>query len=310
VLFERCSQGDRGARESIIVEFLPYARWLARRYMGRGEPVEDLYQAASVGLIKAVDRYEPDRCESFLAFAKPTILGEIRRHFRDAAWGMHVTRAVQDRANRVARAEVELRSGSGSEPTTELIARYLRLELGQVEEAQLARSVYRPGSLDAAYVTEEGRPAARSESIGALDPGYQRVETSYRWREALQRLEPREVMVLLLRFSGEFTQDEIASRMHVSQMQVSRILRNATAALAGAPELHEHGDVVLSGAEMRPPPTPGRRQAAHRLLPLARDRSARQVVGGATATRAARSRGNRVGASRLSTPQASLRSEN
>jgi RNA polymerase sigma-B factor len=236
-LFSRCSAGDPRAREAIIAWFLPYARQLARRYRGHGEPVDDLYQAASIGLINAVDRYEPERGCPFVGFAEPTILGEIRRHFRDATWGMHVPRAVQDRARRVAHTEQELRASSGSELTTEVIASYLRLELCQVAEARLAREVYRPGSLDAVHVTQDDRPLARSETIGELDPGYERVEASYRWREALQRLEPREVKVLLLRFSGELTQGEIARRIGVSQMQVARILRNATAALAAAPEL-------------------------------------------------------------------------
>jgi RNA polymerase sigma-B factor len=235
-LFSRCSAGDARAREAIIVGFLPYARELAGRYMGRGEPVEDLYQAASVGLIKAVDRYEPER-GTFAAYAKPKILGEIRRHFRDATWPMHVPRSVQDRAGWVARAEEELRARSGADPSTEVIARHLGLELGEVAEAQGALEAYRPGSLDATYATEDGQRPALSEIVGELDPEYERVETSAGCGHALRRLQPRERKVLLLRFGGELTQDEIARRIGVSQMHVSRILRNATAAVAAAPEL-------------------------------------------------------------------------
>ena len=236
-LFSRCSAGDARAREAIIVGFLPYARQLASRYRERGEPVEDLYQAASVGLIKAVDRYELERGGSFVAYAAPTILGEIRRHFRDKTWLVRVPRSVQERAGRVARAQEELRARSGSDPTTEVMAGHLGLELGEVAEAQGALEAYRPGSLDATYAAKDGQRLALSEIVGELDPEYERVETSVGYEHALRRLHPRERKVLLLRFGGELTQREIAMRIGVSQMQVSRILRNATAAVAAAPEL-------------------------------------------------------------------------
>jgi len=236
-LFSRCSAGDARAREAIIVGFLPYARQLARRYRGRGELVEDLYQVASVGLIKAVDRYEPARGGSFVAYAAPTILGEIRRHFRDKTLPAHVPRSVQVRAGRVARAQEELRARSGSDPTTEVIASHLGLELCEVAEAQGALKAYRPGSLDATCAAEDGQRLALSELVGELDAEYERVETSVGYEHALRRLHPRERKVLLLRFGGEFTQAEIARRIGVSQMHVSRILRNATAVLSAAPEL-------------------------------------------------------------------------
>jgi len=235
-LFRRRAAGDARAREAIILRFLPYARRLARRYEGRGEPVEDVYQAASVGLIKAVDRYEPERGESFVAFARPTILGEIKRHFR-TTWRVHVPSAVQERACQLARAEDEIRATSGANASTEAIARHLGLELGEVAEAQGALQANRPGSLDATYAADDGQPLTLRESVGELDSAYERVETSVGWGDALRRLQPRERKVLLLRFGGEFTQDEIARRIGVSQMHVSRILRTAAAALAAAPEL-------------------------------------------------------------------------
>lgn len=236
-LFSRCSAGDARARDAIIVAFLPYARQLARRYRERGEPVEDLYQVASVGLIKAVDRYQPERGGSFIAYAAPTILGEIRRHFRDATSPVHVPRSLQERAGRVARAQDELRTRSGSDPTTEVIARHLGLEPGEVAEAQGALKAYRPGSLDATCAAEDGQQLALSEVVGEVDPEYERVETSVGYEHALRRLQPRERNVLRLRLGGELTQSEIARRIGASQMQVSRILRNATSALAAAPEL-------------------------------------------------------------------------
>jgi RNA polymerase sigma-B factor len=237
-LFRRCSAGDARAREVIIVAFLPYAHHLAHRYRGRGEPVEDLYQAASVGLINAVDRYDHTRGCSFVAFAKPTILGEIRRHFRDRTWRLHVPRSVQDRARRVARAQEDLRARTGSDPTIEEIARHLGLELGEVAEARCALNAYRPRSVDATYTAEDRQQLALNEIVGELDPEYERVETFAGCVQALQGLEPRDCKVLLLRFGGELPQHEIARRIGTSQMQVSRILRKATAAIAAAaPEL-------------------------------------------------------------------------
>ena len=236
-LFRRCSAGDARAREAIILRFLPYARRLARRYEGRGEPVEDVYQAASVGLIKAVDRYEPGRGESFVAFARPTILGEIKRHFRDTTWRVHVPRSVQERACQLTRARDEIRATSGAKASTEAIARHLGLELGEVAEAQGALQANRPGSLDVTDAVEDGQRLTLRETVGEFDSAYERLETSAGWGDALRRLHPRERKVLLLRFGGELTQDEIARRIGVSQMHVSRILRNAAAALAAASEL-------------------------------------------------------------------------
>ncbi len=236
-LFGRRSAGDTRAREAIILRFLPYARRLARAYEGRGEPGEDVYQAASVGLINAVDRYEPERGESFVAFARPTILGEIKRHFRDTTWRVHVPRAVQERAGQLTRAHEEIRAASGANASTEDIARHLGLGLAEVAEAQGAFQANRPGSLDATYGTEDGHRLTLRETIGEFDSAYERVETSVGWGDVLRRLHPRDRKVVLLRFGGEFSQDEIARRIGVSQMHVSRILRNAAAALAAAPEL-------------------------------------------------------------------------
>ena len=236
-LFRRRSAGDARAREAIILRYLPYARRLARAYEGRGEPGEDIYQAASVGLINAVDRYEPERGESFVAFARPTILGEIKRHFRDTTWRVHVPRAVQERAGQLTRAQDEIRATSGANASTEEIARHLALELGEVAEAQGAFQANRHGSLDATFATEDGQKLTLRDTIGELDSAYERVEASVGWGDVLRRLHPRERKVLLLRFGGECTQDEIARRIGVSQMHVSRILRSAAAALAAAPEL-------------------------------------------------------------------------
>jgi RNA polymerase sigma-B factor len=236
-LFSRCSAGDAQAREAIILRFLPYAHNLARRYTGRGEPVEDLCQAASIGLIKAVDRFEPEQCDSFVTFAHPTILGEIRRHFRDTTWRVHVPRSIQDRARHVSHAHEHLLTRSGSEPTMKMIATHLGLKLGEVAEAQGALKAYRPGSLDVTSKAEDGQRLALSETIGELEPEYERIDTRLGWGHALRKLQPRERNVLLMRFGSELTQTEIGRRVGVSQMQVSRILRAATGAVVASMEL-------------------------------------------------------------------------
>jgi RNA polymerase sigma-B factor len=233
-LFSRCSAGDAHAREAIIVRFLPLARRLARTYEGRGEPVEDLCQAATVGLIKAVDRYSPERGEPFAAYARPVIQGEIRRHFRDTTWRVHVARSVKERATRVMRANRELPPSSGAPPTTEEIARHLGLEAGEVAEAQRALEAARPGSLEATYVGQDGHNIAVQDVIGCPEPEYDRAELSVGLGRALRRLTPRDREVLLLRVGCELTQAEIAGRVGVSQMHVSRILRKASAAVTTA----------------------------------------------------------------------------
>ena len=229
-LFTRCSAGDRRARETIIVRFLPLARRLAWMYEGRGEPIEDLCQAASVGLIQAVDRYSSERGDAFPAYARPMILGEIRRHFRDTTWRVHVPRPMRDRAARVLKAEKDLGSAAGS-ATPETIAAYLGIGREEVVEARRALEAYSPGSLDASYGASDVDALPLREVIGDDDVHYERVEVSVGIRRALGTLKPRDQKVLLLRLACELSQDEIAVRVGVSQMHVSRILRNAGMAL-------------------------------------------------------------------------------
>lgn len=232
-LFDRCSAGDTRARETIIVGFLPYACRLARRFEGRGEPMEDLCQAASIGLIKAVDRFEPARGTPFVAYAKALILGEIMRHFRDTTWRVYAPRAMKERAARVARAENELVARCGSQATTAVVATHVGLDPAEVTEAQGVLRANRAASLDAAYATEDGELPVR-ETVGRLDAEYERVEASAGFSRAALRLTPRDRNVLLLRVVCELTQDEIASRIGVSQMQVSRILRRCRGVVASA----------------------------------------------------------------------------
>jgi RNA polymerase sigma-B factor len=229
-MFNSCSAGDARAREEIIVRFLPLARRLARLYEGRGEPIEDLVQAASIGLIRAVDRYSPDRGVAFRAYARPMILGAIRRHFRDTTWRVHVPRPMKERAGRVLRADNELSQADGSPPETEAVAENLGIGVDEVAEGRRALATYFPASLDQPSATSDGK-IALFELIGALEPGYERAEVSAGVERALRELRPRDRKVLVLRLVCELPQTEIAARVGISQMHVSRILRNAGTAL-------------------------------------------------------------------------------
>jgi RNA polymerase sigma-B factor len=228
-LFERWQRhGDQRARELLVERFLPLARSLARRYLGTQEPIEDLTQVASLGLVKAIDRFDVSRGNRFAAYAVPTILGELRRHFRDTGWAVHVTRSAQERAMEVERAAEVLRSKHGHSPTVAEIAQYLERDQEQVLDALQVVQARGAASLDAPRpggAEEDMEP--RAESIGVEDEGYALVEEQSALAQALGSLAPRERRILRLRFEREMTQSEIAIEVGLSQMQISRILRQS-----------------------------------------------------------------------------------
>jgi len=233
-LFSHCAAGDARARETIILRFLPLARRLARVYEGRGEPIEDLCQAASVGLIRAVDGYSPARGDAFTAYARPMILGAIRRHFRDTTWPLHVPRPMRERAGRVLHADRELGPNPGSPAEPEAVAAYVGITTEEVAEARRALQTYFPRSLDATQASRDGHELALRDLIGRQEPGFERVEVSVGFRRVLRGLGPRDQKVLLLRLACGLTQDEIAGRVGLSQVQVSRILRKTGAAVTAS----------------------------------------------------------------------------
>jgi RNA polymerase sigma-B factor len=233
-LLTRCRAGDPRARETVIVRFLPLAERVARSYEGRGEPLDDLVQAARVGLIKAVDRYSPERGDAFAAYARPMIVGEVRRHFRDATWRVHVPRPLKERAGRVAQAKRDVAPRSGSGANTEAVAKYLDLEPQEVEEAERVLADCWPASLDAPHAVGDGDGVLRHEVLAAPESPYESAEMSIGIGRALRRLERRDQTVLLLRLCCDLSQDEIAGRIGVSQMHVSRILRSANMAVSAA----------------------------------------------------------------------------
>jgi RNA polymerase sigma-B factor len=209
---------------------MPLARTLAARYARTQEPFEDLFQVASLGLVKAADRYDPDRGAAFSSYALPTILGELKRHFRDKGRSIHLPRGLQELVMRVQAAEEQLSSRTGRSPTVIEIAEHLQLDTESVLEALEAITARNASSLDApleADPTAE-EAATQHDMIGREDEGYALVDASCSLAGAVQRLRRTDREVLELRLSHGMTQSEIAKQIGVSQMQVSRILRRAT----------------------------------------------------------------------------------
>jgi RNA polymerase sigma-B factor len=213
----------RGERNALMLRHMAFARSLARRYANRGEPLDDLEQVAAIGLLKAIERYDPARGD-LRAFATPTILGEIRRHFRDRTWTIRPGRNVQDASARVQRSTDELVARCGRTPSVSEIAEEADLSEEEVLDAIAARSAYRPISLSApAREGEDSDPIA----VPWREDGYDRAEDRVIVDVALGHLPARERMIVLLRFREDLTQAEIAQRLDISQMHVSRLLRRA-----------------------------------------------------------------------------------
>jgi RNA polymerase sigma-B factor len=232
-LFVQTRAGDANAREQLIERYLPLARRLARRYQRSEEPLEDLVQVASLGLVKAVDRYDTTRETAFSSFAVPTILGELRRHFRDRTWSVRVPRELQELALRVDKAISSLSSQTGHAPTVTEIAQELDASEEHVLDALQAASAYHSSSLDAPRVGsgEEGSGESVADSIGTEEGGFQRAEERATLEPMLSHITERERLVLTLRFGEDLTQAEIGERIGVSQMQVSRLIRQALSRL-------------------------------------------------------------------------------
>jgi RNA polymerase sigma-B factor len=227
-LFERWREHrDREARDELIARFLPLARKLARRYGQSSEPYEDLVQVASLGLVKAVERFDPHRGFAFSSFAVPTIVGELKRYFRDTAWAVHVDRGAQERARRIADAQQKLSSRSGRTPTVVELAQYLELSQEEVLDGLQTAEAYVAVSLDAPLAADDDEEAPRLESIGAEDERLRRVDEQATIFDAAKALPAQDREILYLRFGEDLTQSEIAERVGVSQMQVSRVLRRS-----------------------------------------------------------------------------------
>lgn len=220
-------EGDQLAREQLVQRFMPLARQLARRYHRGAEPLDDLVQVASIGLIKAVDRFDADRTTAFSSFAVPTILGELRRHFRDRTWSVRVPRELQETALKLDGAVEEFARVHGRSPTIEELSGQLGASEEQVLEAMQASRARHSSSLDAPVSGEEDETITVGASMGRTDDGFEDAEQRAVLAPLLASLDDREREVVRLRFEADLTQAEIAERVGCSQMQVSRLLRRS-----------------------------------------------------------------------------------
>ncbi|MFC9995944.1 RNA polymerase sigma factor SigF [Nocardia sp. NPDC127526] len=221
----------RRIREEVLQMCRPLAEHVARRFTGRGEEFDDLYQIASLGLVLAVDRFDVTRGSNFLSFAVPTIMGEVRRHFRDHTWAVRVPRRTKEIQHRIGPAIELLAQRYCRMPTARELAAELEVELTEVTQALVARNAYKAHSLDAASDTDEGTVRSVVNTLGADEPCYTLMEDAMAVRPLIAELPERERSVLIMRFYEHMTQSQIAARLRVSQMQVSRILSRTLATL-------------------------------------------------------------------------------
>ena len=216
-------------REELVFAYAGVVRYLSMRFAHRGEPLEDLYQVGMVGLLKAIDRFEPERGFEFITFALPTIVGEIKRHFRDKGWALHVPRRLQDLNLAVTRAAETLSTELGRCATVDDIAAKLGVTSERVLEAQELGHAYCALSLDAELAASEkhSKPTNRAERIGIVDADIELFENAASLKRACEVLDAKERLVIYLRFYEEVPQTEIARRLNVSQMNISRLQRRA-----------------------------------------------------------------------------------
>lgn len=224
--------GDGGARDAVFEQFFPLARRLARRYRTPHEPFEDLIQVACVGLLGAIERFDSSRGTSFASFAIPTILGELKKYFRDTGWAVHVPRGQQEMALHIGQAVREIAAGTGREPGVRELAEYLEVSTEDVLAGLDAGSAHYTMSLDApATPVEHDDPDRLIDTMGSEDDGYALTETTASLADAIARLPYCERRALLLRLERDLKQSEIAAELGCSQMQVSRLLRRAVLGL-------------------------------------------------------------------------------
>jgi RNA polymerase sigma-B factor len=219
-------RGDLAARDELVERYLPLATHLAKRYSRGTEPLEDLVQVASLGLLKAIDRFDVLRGTAFSSFAVPTIAGELKRYFRDKGWSLRVPRALQELTQRVDRTTERLVDELGRTPTPAEVAGALGITPEQVLEAREAATAYRAESLDRPCGDDQDASPV-VDTLGADEPGYLQAEQSTTLEAMMSVLTDREREVLRLRFAEDLTQSEIGKRVGVSQMHVSRLLRQA-----------------------------------------------------------------------------------
>jgi RNA polymerase sigma-B factor len=225
------------ARDALIESHLPLARSLAHRYRHHPEPIEDLVQVAALGLVKAAHRFDPGRGFAFSSFAVPTILGELRRYFRDATWDVRPPRRLQETTMSVERAWNAVIARTGREPTLAELADHLGWPASEVAEGLLAMECRRLPSLDAPAQAGDDDAISVGDAVGGAEPGYAHVEARDAFDRLIAGLDARARTMLRLRFEHSLVQAEIGARLGCSQMQVSRIIRRSLEQISGSPAL-------------------------------------------------------------------------
>ncbi|MFI6044175.1 SigB/SigF/SigG family RNA polymerase sigma factor [Nocardia sp. NPDC051321] len=218
-------------RATIVRRCLPLADHIARRFSGRGETYDDLYQIASVGVVLAVDRFDPARGSPFLSFAVPTVMGEVRRHFRDRTWALRVPRRIKETQQKIGPAIERLVHRLDRPPTATELALDLDLDLTEITQALIARNCYRTDSIDIPRTDDGPGTGAAAENLGYEDTHYELTENALAIAPLLAALPETEQRILHMRFFENLTQAEIGQRCGVSQMQISRILSRTLDAL-------------------------------------------------------------------------------
>jgi len=222
---EYAQSRDRGLRDELVTAHMGLAEYLARRFTNRGEPLDDLVQVAALGLLKAVDRFDPERGLEFSTYATPTIVGELKRHFRDKGWAVRVPRRVQELHLRMGTVVNSLSQELGRSPTIPEIAKRAEVSVDEVLEAMEAGRAYRFSSIDAPAGDDDDRTASPAAAhLGEDDSGLAEVEQRMLLSPLIASLPKREQMIIHLRFFRGMTQSEIAARLGISQMHVSRLL--------------------------------------------------------------------------------------
>ena len=217
-------------RDQLVEVHLPLVEYLARRFRNRGEPLDDLVQVATIGLIKSVDRFDLERGVEFSTYATPTIVGEIKRHFRDKGWAIRVPRRLQELKLSLTKATSELSQRNGRSPTVGELAKHLDMTDEEILEGLESANAYSAVSLDAPDGGDDDSPAV-ADSLGMVDDALEGVEYRESLKPLLERLPAREKKILMLRFFGGMTQSQIAAELGISQMHVSRLLARTLAQL-------------------------------------------------------------------------------
>ena len=230
-LFAKLAENsDPAVRDELVRMHLPLVEYLARRFRNRGEPLEDLVQVATIGLIKSVDRFDLGRGVEFSTYATPTIVGEIKRHFRDKGWAIRVPRRLQELKLTLTKATAELSQTLGRSPTVAELAQHIGLSEEEILEGLESANAYSTVSLDAPDGGDDDSPAV-ADSLGTMDEALEGVEYRESLKPLLEKLPAREKKILMLRFFGGMTQSQIAGELGISQMHVSRLLARTLAQL-------------------------------------------------------------------------------